>query len=222
MAKFLALLIYVSLISFIITPVYAQTYTRIPTGTPSTPLSVTSGSIANINDDDTGTSVSVAGVTTTTFFFLLDFGSDVNFDKISAVLLDQGSLSDSGWALRYSSSPLTSSNLGTTCGTTFTVTATPTTFDRVCSGSARYFGIERAGNWNGSTISIKDFNVYLEDVATPTPSPTSNPTPDLSGGVFFDATTSASIHDAIYVNWWFYSIIVFIGGIWVSSIVFKR
>lgn len=178
--------------------------TRLGSGiTPSTPLSVGSGAIANINDNNTSTKVEVIAVNpgTTYFWVLLDLGSAKTVTKVELLQwYEVATVAASGFSIQYSNFPLTSSNQGTAYGATFSASASPQDTSRTGSATARYWGLLRQGNFatDGpggipANVGVADFNVYTDAPALATGLAWDGSTLAINNGVMTMSGASASI-----------------------------
>lgn len=137
--------------------------TRVTGGTPTTPNF--GGTAANINDSNTGTSITTSAIGNTTgstdtqrMIGIIDYGSNKTITKIEAVGLSE-SLSTTNMELMYS----TDGSTWTRLGSTIAVTTTPTTFSQTGSVTARYVGlaVAAATNYGTATVTLQDLNGYV-------------------------------------------------------------
>lgn len=138
-------------------------YFRYTTATPSSPLSTASGTAANINDNNTGTTHEVIGINPTYFWFIMDLGTSQPVNKAELMQWYETGSGDTGFQIRYSDSALNSGNTGTQYGSDMTATASPTKQDNSQTPgeiTARYWGLYRTGNFVGQNVGVADFNLY--------------------------------------------------------------
>jgi len=177
MKKFIISFFAFTVLSFCL-PFIASADTLI-SGTCLTDDTVISGSINDLCDNNTGTSVQVVQSSNPNYFwFYEDLGSVQDITHVDLVDWCEDSGTDSSFVLKYSNSPLNSGNIGTDYGSSESAvdcgsgTATKT----VTAGiTARYIGFYRTGNFNSQFIQAADLNVFGPDAATSTPTATSTP-----------------------------------------------
>lgn len=135
-------------------------YVLYPT-TPATPLSVTSGAIGNISDNNSSTVCVVQGETSTVFFFTVDLGSSKKVRQVKLIQWYQTGGTDTGFEIMYSDSALNSGNQGTAYGSSFSSTGAAQDTTQTGNITARYWGLRRVGNFLPNTIGMGDFNLYF-------------------------------------------------------------
>jgi len=139
--------------------------TRLSGGTPSAPLG---GTAANINDNNTATSITYTGTNLTAaginsrILAKIDYGSNQAISKIEAVGVSQSTGSNSGTGLYYSTDNTNWTQLGASLPATST---TPTTTARTGSVTARYVAvILPATDFTGANVTLQDLNGYTPTV----------------------------------------------------------
>lgn len=136
--------------------------------TPSTPLSVDSGSIGNISDNNVSTSCGVQGILDNYFFFTLDLLVAKRIRKIRLLQwIETGGNADVNFHFAYSDSPLNSGNLGTNYGDAFSASNSET-IDTTQTGdaTARYWGLIHTGNFQPNVITVAEFQVFYKNNAS--------------------------------------------------------
>lgn len=126
---------------------------------------VTSGSITDLDDLDTGTKVGILSSGTMHFWWTKDMGSAVAVTSAQILQWSETIEADAGFKVMYSSSPLSTSNEGTQCGSSVSSTQNPSYQDSTftCSATARYWGMERVGGFDTVTIDAGSFDIYGSD-----------------------------------------------------------
>jgi hypothetical protein len=139
------------------------TLTRVSGGTPTTPLG---GTAANINDNNTGTSITVTpgnlsgtAAATSRALAYIDYGSNKTITKIEAVGLSISfGPSSSAGGFFYS----TDGTNWTQLGSNPTVTTSAATYSATGSVTARYVAwIVPQNNFGAATYTLQDLNGYI-------------------------------------------------------------
>ncbi|QIO34646.1 discoidin domain-containing protein [Bradyrhizobium sp. 1(2017)] len=159
-------------------------FTRVTGGTPTAPLGGTAG---NINDNNTGTSISPApgnlsaAAINSRILAKIDYGSNQTITRIEAVGLSQSAGGNSGTGLYYSTDGTTWTQLGANLPMTST---TPATTTRDGSVTARYVAIILpATDFSTVNVTLQDLNGYVSTPSNMTVVTTAQST-------FGDATVS--------------------------------
>lgn len=147
--------------------------TRVTDAIPSTTLTIASGTVGAINDNNTATVCVVQGTASTDNWFILDLGRERNIGSAELKNWYEETGTDTSFTIRYSNSPLGVGTVGTTYGTSFSAVAYPGsqttgqigTANAAGTISARYWSFVRAGNFTGVNIGVADFNVYEVDAS---------------------------------------------------------
>lgn len=137
-------------------------FSRLSGGTPTAPLG---GTAANINDNNTSTSITYTGTNLSAasinsrILGKIDYGSNQTITKIEAVGLSQSVGSNSGTGLYYSTDGTTWTQLGSNLPGT---TTTPTTTAVTGSVTARYIAIILpAVDFTTANVTLQDLNGYI-------------------------------------------------------------
>jgi len=186
-----------------------------------TGVSLASGSIGDLDDNNTSTVVRVLGSASVNFWFTKDLGSSKEITQVDIKQSCEtggtsctGGGGDSGFSVRYSDSPLTSGNTGTTCDSSFSMSGTATDYPFICTATARYWGLYRNGNFEDASIIASDFNL----TGTTCDGGGEEGGGDDGGSATSTATTTTQI---LYCDWIFVnSIIIFLLSISVFATLF--
>ena len=136
--------------------------TRYGSGTPTAPLG---GTAANINDNNTGTSITYTGTNLSAaainsrILAKIDYGSNQTINKIEAVGISQSAGSNSTTGLYYSTDNTNWTQLGANLPATST---TPTTTSRTGAVTARYIAVILPQlDFTGANVTLQDLNGYV-------------------------------------------------------------
>jgi hypothetical protein len=139
---------------------------RITGGTPTAPLG---GTAANINDNNSGTSITVtpgnlsSSGTSARIIAKIDYGSPVAISKIEVVGLSYSAGStSSGGAVWYSTDGITWTQMGSG---DFSITGSAATYSQTGNVTARYIGYAPTQtNYASNTITVQDLNGYAQQL----------------------------------------------------------
>lgn len=120
---------------------------------------VTSGTITNLDDENTSTKVTVTSSGAMKFWFVKDLQEEVLVSKVELLQWEQHVGADTGFQVRYSSSALNGGNIGTQCDSNVAAMTSPQDTTFTCAVTARYWGFYRAGVFTGETITAGSFDI---------------------------------------------------------------